>query len=103
MPPIGGNDGVLDQGYENTIVTDEYAYHGNYSLKFDIPVGTHDGFVGTRRYPLNSQPPLGQSRSMDESQDITALNGVVPGDVIRISVWIKRSEERRVGKECRSR
>ncbi len=89
MPPIGGNDGVLDQGYENTIVTDEYAYHGNYSLKFDIPVGTHDGFVGTRRYPLNSQPPLGQSRSMDEPQDITALNGVVPGDVIRISVWIK--------------
>jgi hypothetical protein len=89
MPPIGGNDGVLDQGYENTKVTDEYAYHGNYSLKFDIPVGTHDGFVGTRRYPLNSQPPLGQSSSMNGPQDITALNGVVPGDILRISVWIK--------------
>lgn len=68
LPPIGGNDGVLNQGYENTIVTDEYAYNGNYSLKFDIPVGTHDGFVGTRRYDL------------DVAQ---------PGDVLRISVWIK--------------
>ena len=89
MPPIGGNDGVLDQGYENTVVTDEYAYNGNYSLKFDIPAGTHDGFVGTRKYPLNSQPPLGQSISMNEPQDITALNGIVPGDILRISVWIK--------------
>ena len=48
MPPIGGNDGVLDQGYENTKVTDEEAYNGNYSLKFDIPVGksgdTYDRF-----------------------------------------------------------
>ncbi|MDO8550962.1 MAG: T9SS type A sorting domain-containing protein [Ignavibacteria bacterium] len=68
MPPIGGNDGVLDQGYENTKVTDEYAYNGNYSLKFDIPVGTHDGFVGTRRFELTD---------------------VVPGDNLRISVWIK--------------
>ena len=49
-------------------ITDEEAYHGIYSLKFDIPVGTRDGFVGTRKYPLS---------------------GVVPGDVIRISVWIK--------------
>ena len=68
MPPIGGNDGVLDEGYENTKVTDEEAYDGNYSLKFDIPVGTHDGFVSTKRFEL------------DEAQ---------PGDVLRISVWIK--------------
>jgi hypothetical protein len=68
LPPIGGNDGVLNAGYENTRITDEESYNGNYSLKFDIPVGTRDGFVGTRKYPLS---------------------GVVPGDVIRISVWIK--------------
>jgi len=68
MPPIGGNDGVLDQGYENTKVTDEFAYNGNYSLKFDIPVGTHDGFVSTRRFELND---------------------ILPGDNLRISVWIK--------------
>ena len=37
-----------DQGYENTIVTSEYAHSGDNSLKFNIPVGTHDGFVGTR-------------------------------------------------------
>jgi hypothetical protein len=66
MPPIGGNDGVLDQGYENTVVTNEEAYDGSYSLKFDIPEGTHDGFVGTRRY---------------------ALNDVIPGDNLRISDW----------------
>jgi hypothetical protein len=68
LPPIGGNDGILNQGYENTVVTDEYAYDGNYSLKFDIPVGTHDGFVGTRRFELGD---------------------IVPGDNLRISVWIK--------------
>ena len=68
MPPIGGNDGILDQGYENTKVTDEEAYNGNYSLKFDIPVGTHDGFVGTKRFDLND---------------------VVPGDNLKISVWVK--------------
>ncbi len=68
LPPNGGNDGQLNAGYENTRITDEYAYNGLYSLKFDIPVGSHDGFVGTRKYPVS---------------------GVVPGDVIRISVWIK--------------
>ena len=68
LPPIGGNDGVLNQGYENTIVTDEYAYNGNYSLKFDIPVGSNDGFVGTRKFELTD---------------------VFPGDNLRISVWIK--------------
>ena len=82
LPPIGGNDGILSDGYENTIVTDEYAYHGQYSLKFDIPVGTHDGFVGTRRYALNSG-------GGGKSTDITGLDGVVVGDVLRISVWIK--------------
>ncbi|MFA4924387.1 MAG: T9SS type A sorting domain-containing protein, partial [Ignavibacteriaceae bacterium] len=63
-------------------------YNGNYSLKFDIPVGTHDGFVGTRKYPLNSKIPT-RSAVKNESLDITALNGIVPGDILRISVWIK--------------
>ena len=34
----------------------KYAYNGNYSLKFDIPVGTRDGFVGTRRYRIDGGP-----------------------------------------------
>jgi len=68
LPPIGGNDGILNSGYENTVVTDEYAYDGNYSLKFDIPVGTHDGFVGTKRF---------------------ALGDIQPGDAVRLSVWVK--------------
>ncbi|MEJ2194522.1 MAG: FlgD immunoglobulin-like domain containing protein [Ignavibacteriaceae bacterium] len=89
LPPSGGNDGLLSDGYENTVVTDEYAYHGNYSLKFDIPVGTHDGFVGTRRYPLNS----GLGPVQGGSNDITALNGVAVGDVLRISVWIKAENQ----------
>ena len=68
LPPIGGNDGILNAGYENTIVTDEYAYDGNYSLKFDIPVGSHDGFVSTKRF---------------------SLGDIQPGDNIRVSVWVK--------------
>ena len=68
LPPNGGNDGQLNAGYENTRITSEEAYQGLYSLKFANLPGTHDGFVGTRKYPLS---------------------GVVPGDVIRISVWIK--------------
>jgi len=69
LPPNGGNDGVLSDGFENTVITDEQAYDGNYSLKFD-PAGTHDGFVGTVKYPLDS------------------LN-VAVGDTITVSVWIK--------------
>ncbi len=68
LPPIGGNDGVLNAGYENTVVTNEYAYDGNYSLKFDIPVGSHDGFVSTKKFPLGD---------------------IQPGDAIRVSVWVK--------------
>ena len=68
LPPNGGNDGLLNAGYENTRITTEESYQGTHSLKFDIPFGSHDGFVGTRKYPLS---------------------GVVPGDVVRISVWIK--------------
>ncbi|MDP1993909.1 MAG: T9SS type A sorting domain-containing protein, partial [Ignavibacteria bacterium] len=88
LPPIGGNDGVLSAGYENTKITDEYAYNGNYSLKFDIPVGTRDGFVGTRKFPLGNKTTA-SSAATKESHDITALNGIVPGDILRISVWIK--------------
>ncbi len=68
MPPIGGNDGILNAGYENTIVTDEYAYDGNYSLKFDLPVGTQDGFRNHEKF---------------------ALADVQPGDNIRLSIWVK--------------
>jgi hypothetical protein len=56
LPPVGGNDGILSDGYENTIVTDEDAYDGTYSLKFDLP-GTHDGFVGTRKFELDVAQP----------------------------------------------
>lgn len=68
LPPNGGNDGLLNAGYQNTRITNEEAYQGLYSLKFENLEGTRDGFVGTRKYPVS---------------------GVVPGDIIRISVWIK--------------
>ncbi len=63
-----GEDGSISDGYGNTRITDEEAYNGKYSLKFDMLEGTHDGFVGTRFYPMN-------------------LAG--PGEMIRIAVWIK--------------
>ena len=68
LPPNGGNDALLDQGYQNTKVTNEFAYDGTYSLKFDIPLGSHDGFVGTRRF---------------------VVPGLAPLDTLRVSVWVK--------------
>ncbi|MCH8011425.1 MAG: hypothetical protein IIA61_05685, partial [Candidatus Marinimicrobia bacterium] len=52
LPPSGGNNGEINHGYENTIVTDEEAHSGLYSLKFDLPFDRepHDGFVGTKRF-----------------------------------------------------
>ena len=72
FPPIGGNDGEISNGFENTVVTTEEAHTGTHSLKFDLPFDRipHDAFVGTRRF---------------------MLKGVGPGDVARISVWIKAS------------
>ncbi len=70
MPPIGGNDGVLNAGFENTKITDEESYNGNYSLKYDLPLGrpVKDGFIATRKFEF------------DDAQ---------PGDVLRISIWVK--------------
>ncbi len=76
LPPNGGNDGLLNSGFENTVVTNEAAHSGNYSLKFVMPVGreTHDGFVGTRRMPFSYIDPT-----------------IQPGDYIKVGVWIKAS------------
>jgi len=54
LPPNGGNDALLSNGFENTVVTSEAAHTGQYSLKFSLPAGrtAHDGFVGTKRYAL---------------------------------------------------
>ncbi|MEK6756447.1 MAG: hypothetical protein AABZ02_09890, partial [Bacteroidota bacterium] len=78
LPPIGGNDGRLANGFENTVVTSEAAHSGMYSLKFNMPAGRapHDGFVGTKRFPLNG------------GSVTTTIN---PGDIVRLSVWIKAS------------
>ncbi|HED07070.1 MAG TPA: hypothetical protein ENI57_03025, partial [Ignavibacteria bacterium] len=72
LPPNGGNDGKINKGFENTVVTTEEAHSGLNSLKFDLPLDrvTGDAFVGTRRMLF---------------QDMN----VNPGDYIRISVWLK--------------
>ncbi|MHB8580900.1 MAG: hypothetical protein ACYDA4_13740, partial [Ignavibacteriaceae bacterium] len=74
LPPNGGNDGLLSNGFENTTITSEAAHTGMYSLKFYLPStrDPHDGFVGTKRYLLSTIDP-----------------DIKPGDIIRISVWIK--------------
>ena len=80
-----GADGItITDGYEDTRINTEDSYHGEYSLKFDMLDGTHDGFIGTKFFPLNSG-----LKNASGSNDITALDGVVVGDVLRISVWIK--------------
>jgi hypothetical protein len=94
LPPIGGNDGRLSNGFENTIVTDEEAYTGLHSLKFDLPFDRepHDAWVGTRRYLLNSENGTATT-SFDAAllNDISTLSNVSGGDVLRISMWVKAS------------
>jgi hypothetical protein len=71
LPPNGGNDGKLSNGFENTVITTEESYTGLHSLKFDLPFdrAPHDAWVGTQRYPISAKA----------------------GDVYRISVWVKAS------------
>ncbi len=77
LPPNGGNDGLLNSGFENTMITTDAAHSGTHSLKFVLPAGrqSHDGFVGTRRMSF---------------ADLGVPN-VKPGDSVRVSVWIKAS------------
>ncbi len=67
MPPIGGNDGVLENGFENTVVTTEAAHSGLYSLKFDMPFSRqpHDGFVGMKRVSLGTDVMARRYRASD--------------------------------------
>ncbi|NUO83498.1 T9SS type A sorting domain-containing protein [candidate division KSB1 bacterium] len=92
LPPIGGNDGVLANGFENTRLTSEAAHSGLYSLKFDLPFNRqpHDGFVGTKRYLLSGNGAATNAAD-GVPYDITSLKEVKAGDVLRISVWVKAS------------
>jgi len=83
LPPNGGNDGIINSGFENTVITSEEAHTGLKSLKFDLPItrATHDGYIGTRRMLFNNTAAKGANS--------LAMAGVNPGDKIRISVWVK--------------
>ena len=93
LPPNGGNDGVLNSGFENTVVTTEAAHTGLSSLKFNLPFSRtpHDGFIGTRRYLLSGASTPSAASASVAPGDISTLQGVSEGDVVRISVWIKAS------------
>jgi hypothetical protein len=97
LPPNGGNDGLVTNGFENTRITTEAAHSGLSSLKFDLPFNRdpHDGFVGTLRDLLNTDVPVGvhsgPTSGHNGIMDVSALTGVVTGDIIRISVWVKAS------------
>lgn len=69
LPPNGGNDALLNAGYENTRLTNKYAHSGTYSLMFDSLSGTHDAWVGTKRVQLDTN--------------------IKAGDWLMMSVWIK--------------
>ncbi|HTX99999.1 MAG TPA: FlgD immunoglobulin-like domain containing protein, partial [Bacteroidota bacterium] len=85
LPPNGGNDGLLNDGFENTMVTSEAAHSGMYSLKFNLPFTRtpHDAFVGTRRFLIDGSEPI----PGNTLASLTASEG----DVIRLQVWIKAS------------
>ncbi len=76
MPPNGGNDGQLNAGFENTLVTNTTSHSGNYSLEFNMPAGrdSRDGFISTHRLPFSAIDPT-----------------IKPGDIIQLSVWVKGS------------
>jgi hypothetical protein len=73
LPPNGGNDALLNCGFENTTITTEAAHSGTHSLKFNLPItrDPHDGFVGTLRYPLDPS--------------------IKANSILRVSVWVKAS------------
>ncbi len=87
LPPNGGNDALLNSGFENTKVTKEAAHSGLYSLKFDMPAGrlSHDGFIGTKRCLLNT------TATGMNGGNVFSIEGVQGGDVLRATVWIKAS------------
>jgi hypothetical protein len=64
---------VLENGFENTVVTTEAAHSGLHSLKYDLPFtrASHDGFVGMRRVPLGAE--------------------IKEGDILRLTAWLKAS------------
>ena len=77
LQPNGGNDGVLNDGFQNTIVTTEAAHTGTHSLKFNMPVGRatpHDGWVAIRPMMFT---------------DLGTGGAINDGDKLRISVWVK--------------
>jgi hypothetical protein len=90
LPPNGGNDGLLNDGFENTRVTSTVAHSGLNSLMFELPFDrvAHDGFVGTRRFLFNQ---TGQGSIIQKSNQSSVVNDIQPGDVLRLTVWIKAS------------
>jgi len=90
LPPNGGHDVQLGNGFENTRLTTEESHSGEYSLKFDLPAdrAPHDGFVGTKRVWLDSDMGGGINNASSKALDLSTL-AIEPGDVIRVSVWLK--------------
>ena len=91
FPPIGGNDGVITKGFENTGLTSEETHSGLYSMKFDLPFNRqpNDGFIGTKRFLLAGSGGAPNPAPAGAPFDITSLKDVKAGDVLRISVWVK--------------
>ena len=79
----------VTHGYENTRITTEEAHTGLHSLKFDLPFDRdpHDAFVASRRVWLNGSSP--EATRMVIENNTSSINGANPGDILRISVWIK--------------
>jgi len=82
-------DDNVSHGYENTRVTTAEAHTGLHSLLFDLPFGrqNQDAFVGARRFALSSA--VG-SPNLSAKNDVKIINAQ-PGDMLRISVWVKAS------------
>jgi len=91
LPPVGGNDGELGNGFENTVVTTEAAHSGMHSLKYDLPFSRtpHDGFVAAKRVAFAGAGTVAMSMAPGIAVDLKQLAGVGEGDVVRLTVWLK--------------
>ncbi len=88
---LPSTDGVISHGYENTRLTSAEAHSGLTSLMFDLPFDrdVHDAFIGAKRVPFDHSDytPPGKTSSAS-----TELLKAEPGDIVRISVWIKATD-----------
>ena len=75
---------------------------GPYELTLDVLFKTEDDFETARKYRLLSPEKICELYKITPEK-IIGIVEFPPAKAIKVTIQLTRSEERRVGKECRSR